>query len=152
MELKDTINYIQEKFINLEDFTTDYKQRLQSFAMSGDKKAGILLKKQLKIIIENKVKVKGYTIEKLLDIVYADRYGLKILQKYYEDPKVDEIRVNKEDNIRIVKRGIPFEIEEKLNSEEDIETIIKRMIMDDIGVSLNKSNPTIESVLRDGSS
>ena len=38
-----------------------------------------------------------------------------------------------------------------MNSEEDIETIIKRMIMDDIGVSLNKSNPTIESVLRDGS-
>lgn len=151
-ELEKAMNYIQEKFLNSETLSMDHRQRLQSFAMAGDKESRSVVKEEIKTIInENRIKVSGYTKDELVEIVFADRYGLKALQKYYEDPMVDEIRVNSPNNIRIVKRGIPFKIEEKLKSDEEIENIIKRMIMEDIGVSLNKSNPTIESVLRDGS-
>lgn len=151
-ELDDAMDYVQENFLSSESFAMDHRQRLQSFAMAGDRESRSVVKNEIeRIINENRIRVKGYTTEELVELIFADRYGLKVLQKYYEDPTVDEIRVNSPENIRIVKRGIPFKIKEKFKSDEDIENIIKRMIMEDIGVSLNKSNPTIESVLRDGS-
>jgi len=152
LELNDAMDFIQEKFLNSERLSIDYRQRLQSFAMAGDKDSRDIVKDEIRQIIkEYRIKVSGYSTDELVNAVFADRYGLKSLQKYYEDPTVDEIRVNSPDNIRIVIKGIPYKVDEKLNSEEEIENIIKRLIMEDIGVALNKSNPTIESVLMDGS-
>lgn len=152
LKLNEAIIRVQEIFINTDEMTNEYKQKLQTYAMSGDRESRKILKEKIKEIIEdNKIVVKGYSTKELVNLIYSERYGLGILQKYYEDNEVDEIRVNRVDSIRIVKKGIPYKIKERFKSEEEIEKIIKRMIMDDIGVSLDKSNPRVESVLKDGS-
>lgn len=152
LDLEEAIEYIQTKFIMYDKITPEYRQKIQSFAMSGDRESRSIIKDLLKdIIVNNRVHVNGYSTLELVNEVYARKYGLYILQKYIEDPSVDEIRVNRRDNIRIVREGIPIRVEEKFDSDEDVENAIKRMIMEDVGISLDKSSPTVESVLRDGS-
>lgn len=152
MGINEAINFIQEKFMNYNKLSLERKQTLQSFAMSGDKVSRKhLIDCFVDIINEENVRVEGFTVDEIAKSVFNNHYGLKNLQKYYDDITVDEIRVNSKNNIRIVSKGIPVNIEETLESDRDIENMIKRMIMEDIGVSLDRSNPVIESVLKDGS-
>lgn len=147
----DAMDFIQNKFINNKMDVNDI-HKIQSFAMSGDRESRKRLTNIfLEIIKVSELKVSGYTDEELAKETFAYKYGLEILDKYYLDSTVDEIRVNRKDNIRIVRKGISMNIDEKFNNEEEIERIIKRLIMEDTGISLDRSNPQIESVLKDGS-
>lgn len=152
LSLKDAIAFVDNKLLSYDKMSVSEKHDLQSQAMSGDINSRNTLKNIIKeIIVENRIKVDGYKVDELVDIIYADKYGLDILEKYYENSNVDEIRVNNEKNIRIVKKGIPYRINEKFSSDRDVEKIIKRMIIEDVGVPFDKSNPIVESVLKDGS-
>lgn len=151
MELKEGMDFIQNKFINRNVSSVDIHQ-IQSFAMSADRESrDKIINIFLDIIKENNLKVEGYSDIELAKEAFAFKYGLEILDKYYLDTTIDEIRVNRKDNIRIVRKGVSLEVPERFNSDEDIERIIKRLIMEDIGISLDRSNPRIESVLKDGS-
>ena len=70
LELEDAMNYVQEKFLNSGTLPMDHRQRLQSFAMAGDKESRDIVKKEIKTIInENSIKVNGYTTEELVEVV-----------------------------------------------------------------------------------
>lgn len=157
MSFADTHSFVQEEMmrnskINNEEVTYDEKQRTLSLAMSRDRQA---IKKAkyyiLEILKENNINVIGYKKEELAEEIFAKNWGLDGLEKYAIDDITDEIRVNSKDSIRIVRKGVPQKIDFKFNSDEEIENIIKRMIVEDMGTSIDMSNPKLEAVLSDGS-
>lgn len=151
MSLEDATDYVQIEFIESNQDDLNSLQIKQSFAMAGDRPSRQIITDEFKRIIEDEeIYVEGYTVDELAKEIFANKYGLGILDKYFLDPTIDEIRVNRVDNIRIVRRGVAYDIKERFKSEEEIERTIKRMIMEDIGISLDKSNPKIESILKDG--
>lgn len=152
MSVAEAKEFLQKEFITSNSFSIDKLQNIQSFAMSGDRESrSAIINFFNKTIDDKNIVVEGFTRDSLAEFVFADKYGLGILEKYFLDPTIDEIRVNNIDNIKIVRRGIPINIPEKYSDEDQIERTIKRLIMEDIGISLDKSNPRIESILKDGS-
>lgn len=151
LSLLDAMGFIQEEFIKGYEDNIGALQKLQSFAMAGDRgPRKIITDKFIEVIDTNNISVKGMDTKTLAEETFAEKYGLGILDKYFVDPTIDEIRINRVDNIRIVRRGVAYDIPEKYETEEEIERTIKRLIMEDIGISLDKSNPRVESILKDG--
>lgn len=150
--IDEAIQLVQEQIFQSATIGTESKQSIISDAMAGDfEKASILKSYIYQLLVKNKIHFKTMDSNQAANQIYATLYGLGILQLYYEDKTIDEIRVNNKNHIFIVRKGIPKRIPECFTSEEDIEFVIKRMIMDDTGVSLDRSSPKIESVRKDGS-
>ncbi len=153
MTLDEMYIYVQEQMLKSDDSEdADDKQSILSNAMSGDTKAIKIVKDKIREYIENSRKtVKEMDIDTAVDEIYARGWGLGPVDKYSSDDTIDEIRVNGPDNIYIVKNGISERTNVKFKDESEIETIIKRMIMEDVGITLDRSSPRIESVRKDGS-
>lgn len=156
MSFEEAINFIQEEMmrntlIEGNEITSDDKQRILNLAMSRDRQAIERAKYYIEKTFEKEgISVKGYSLKELTEEIFAKVWGLDILEKYINDKDIDEIRVNRPDMIRIVKKGIPQEIPDRFNSEEDIEHIIKRMIMENYGAIIDESKPDLEVVLLNG--
>lgn len=90
------------------------------------------------------------TTEEAAKEIYNYLWGLDFLQDIYDDPTVNEIRVNGPERIYILRNLEPEIYPGRFRDDEHIMKIISRMVMHDTGVSLNKSSPTIESMRRDG--
>jgi len=152
LSFNEATDYIQQLFIQRNEQDLGMLQSVQSSAMAGERESRNRIIELFKDIInEYKIVVEGYTVDRLAKDVFSEKYGLGILDKYFLDPTIDEIRVNGIDNIKIVRNGMPLRIEETFDNEEQIERTIKRLIMEDMGISIDKSNPRIESILLDGS-
>lgn len=145
--------YLQDKILSIDEVATeDEKQNLLSDAMSGDIESKEKVKSYLKdYILQSNMDVEGWTIDDLVDEVYAYGWGLGPVEKYNSDKNIDEIRVNRPDSVFVVEKGVPRKVPETFKDEDEVATIIKRMIIEDVGVSLDKSSPTVESVRKDGS-
>lgn len=155
--LEEAIAFIQEEMIRttiIDDKTVEYneKQHILSLAMSRDREAIKKSKYYIKRTLENSnIYLKGYNSTELSELIFAKNWGLDGLERYAIDNSTDEIRVNKFNQIRIVKNGIPQKVNFKFENESEIENIIKRLIIEDLGSSIDRSNPSIEAVLADGS-
>lgn len=152
ISLENAIALIQEEMLNDNIMPSKEKQNIVNLAKKGDRssihKAKVLIKDTLS---NRNVKVQGLTIEQGTSEIYSTLYGVGPIQKYYEDNSVDEIRVNRPDNIYIVRnKGTTFKAKEFFKNEEEIENVIKRMIMEDVGVSIDQSTPKVETVRLDG--
>lgn len=146
-------SYVQERIIQDDDVTAiDEKQNMLTSAMYGDVEAKSKMKEYIRSCIkESGKKVPGWTENSLVNEIFAYGWGLGVVEKYNEDNEIDEIRVNGPDNIYIVKKGKSYKVEDRFQNEEEVETVIKRMIINDVGISLDRSSPRIESVRKDGS-
>lgn len=152
MDLEEAIKLVQRDMLKNDDISSDQKQRVLSLAMAGDQENIKLAKKLItNILINNKVTITGMNISQASEEIYAKLYGLSVVEKYYQMSTVDEIRVNSTTNIYIVENGISSKANVKFDSEAEIEEVIKRMIMEDQGISLDRSSPIIESVRMDSS-
>lgn len=156
MDFEESVNFIQEEMmrntkIGEMEVTADEKQRVLNLAMSRDKKAIEKAKHYIKKTFEQEaVTAEGYNLETLTEQIFSKIWGLDVLEKYTGDKTIDEIRVNRPDKIILVRKGIPHEIKEKFSSEEDIELIIKRMVMENLGSVIDESSPRMEAVLLNG--
>ncbi|WP_459195615.1 ATPase, T2SS/T4P/T4SS family [Wukongibacter baidiensis] len=156
MDFEQAVNFIQEEMmrntvIDGNEVTLDDKQRVLNLAMSRNKEAVGRAKYYIEKTFEQEgIEVNGYNLKDLAQETFAKVWGLDVLEKYTSDKLIDEIRVNGPDTIFIVKKGIPNRIKEKFQSEESIEHIIKRMIMENLGTVIDESNPRIEAVLLNG--
>lgn len=126
-------------------------QKLFDATQSGDKEAI----RQVKAIIEGllqkyNIEVEGYTLEAAADNIYAYNWGLDVLEKYYWDPHVDEIRINSPTQIFIQRRGRNEKINVRLKDEEHVKKILSRLFIHDRGVALTSSTPVVESMRLDG--
>ena len=133
---------INEKLINSSD---------GSLAMAGNLEKIGYVKDQIKsIIINKKIKVAGLNTEELGQLIYAKIYGLDIVQKYYEDKDIDEIQYNGDGKIFVIRKGVQECVPERLDDPDEVENLIKRKIIEDVGISLDMSNPIVESIRHDG--
>lgn len=156
MNFSEAVNFIQDEMmrntiIEGEEVTLDDKQRILNLASSRDRLAVEKAKYYIEKTFEQEgISVNGYNLKELAEDIFAKIWGLDILEKYSTDKDIDEMRVNGPDKIFIVKKGISRRIEDKFESEEIIELIIKRMIMESLGAVIDESNPRIEAILKNG--
>lgn len=90
------------------------------------------------------------TKKELADTVYESIRGLGILGKIIADKSITEVMINGYNNIFVERDGKLEQIKEKFESQEKLRNIITKFVQD-MGRSVNESNPIVDSRLADGS-
>jgi len=96
------------------------------------------------------IEVEGMTPEAAAYEIYKSSWGLGPIEELYDDPTVNEIRVNGPDQIIIMRNIQNEQADVKFQSQDDIKNLVVRMTMHDQGVGFNRSSPAIESMRKDG--
>ena len=86
----------------------------------------------------------------LIQTVFDSIRGLGILGKIIEDKSITEVMINGYDNIFVERSGKLQRINERFEDSEQLRDIITRLVQD-MGRSVNESNPIVDTRLRDGS-
>lgn len=90
------------------------------------------------------------TRRSLVDNVYESIRGLGILGKIIADKSITEVMINGYDTIFVERAGKLEQIPEKFESQERLRNIITKFVQD-MGRSVNESNPIVDTRLADGS-
>lgn len=86
----------------------------------------------------------------LADTVFESIRGLGILGKIISDKSITEVMINGYDCIFVERDGKLEQIEDKFESQERFRNIITKFVQD-MGRSVNESNPIVDTRLADGS-
>lgn len=86
----------------------------------------------------------------LADNVFESIRGLGILGKIIADKSITEVMINGYDNIFVERAGKLQQIPDKFESQERLRNIITKFVQD-MGRSINESNPIVDTRLADGS-
>lgn len=152
--LEEAITTIQKELSEDVESELLEKQELIREAMCGNKdKIQALEKKIAKILQKKQLNVQYFTLEEAAFNIYSKLYGMDILEKYYRQKEVNEIRVNGpgKHNVFLQINGINVPVKEYIEDDETIRNIIKRLMFEDYGAPFDLSNPRVESIRRDGS-
>lgn len=90
------------------------------------------------------------TRRSLSDNVFESIRGLGILGKIIADKSITEVMINGYDTIFVERGGKLEQIPEKFESQERLRNIITKFVQD-MGRSVNESNPIVDTRLADGS-
>lgn len=96
------------------------------------------------------VEVEGMDIRSAAYEIYKYAWGLGPIEEVYRDPSVNEIRVNAPDQVYVLRNLRNERTEIRFRDDEHVMKIITRITLHDRGIALNRSNPTIESMRKDG--
>lgn len=103
------------------------------------------------ILREQKITVQGHDHYDAAVSMYNTYYGLGELTALYQDPEIHEIRITPKGQVYVIRNG-QLEFVDIHYSNTEVENLINRLKpIDDVGVSLDESNPTMELVRPDGS-
>lgn len=86
----------------------------------------------------------------LSDTVFESIRGLGILGKIIEDKTITEVMINGYDTIFVERNGRLEQLPDKFESQERLRSIITKFVQD-MGRSVNESNPIVDTRLADGS-
>jgi len=127
------------------------RQQILDLAQAGDI-AAINKTKEIiaEILKQYKVDVGGYTSGKLVEEIFSYAWGLDVLEELYWDDEIDEIRVNSPESVYVQRKGKNEKVNIKFKDEHHVRKILSRLFIHDRGVSLDASNPVIESIRLDG--
>ncbi|AEG15977.1 type II secretion system protein E [Desulfofundulus kuznetsovii DSM 6115] len=129
-----------------------YRQDILNRAMAGEPDMHLEAQRLiLRALEEGKKVVAGCTLGEAARLIYARVWGLDAVEDLYRDPEVNEIQVNGPDEVFVDRLGRQERVDVSFGSPEMVEAVIKRMILHDMGASLDRSNPVVESVRKDGS-
>jgi len=106
-------------------------------------KKNVLESKIIEIIDKKNILVEGITREELMKKVMDEVFGYSILQKYIEDPEVNDIMVNDYDVIYIRKNLTDIRVEEKFRNREHYMQFLYK-ICAFVGEKLNESSPQVD--------
>lgn len=106
-------------------------------------KRNVLEAKIIDIIDKKNILIEGITREELLKKVMDEVFGYSILQKYIEDPEVNDIMVNDFDVIYIRKNLTDIRVEEKFRNREHYMQFLYK-ICAFVGKKLNESSPQVD--------
>lgn len=90
------------------------------------------------------------TKKSLADTVFESIRGLGILGKIIADKSITEVMINGYDCIFVERDGKLEQIADKFESQEKLRNIITKFVQD-MGRSVNESNPIVDTRLADGS-
>lgn len=106
-------------------------------------KQHVLESKIIDIIDENNFIVEGITREELLKRVMDEVFGYSIIQKYIEDPEVNDIMVNSDNAIFIRKNQTDIKVPEVFKSKEAYTQFLYKVCAF-CGQKLNESSPRVD--------
>lgn len=150
MEYKEIENYVYEQIINKEFSSKELKEIHTQMLIScsaGDASAKKYVKAMIRSILLDTDIPKG-EIENFVDNIFAERWGLGILEKY-NLKDVDEIIVHGK-KVLLKKQGEIIEVPEKFKNEDEILAIMRRTLEFDRAKDLNYNNAIIEAKRADG--
>jgi pilus assembly protein CpaF len=118
-------------------------------AIAGDH----LAREQLTAKIEQtlrdrKIGVSGIHTSLLAKKIFNKSYGMDDLQEIWDNPNVDEIKVNRFDNIWYIERGINKKANINLKSDDRVAEILGRLLMHS-GKQFTKDSPKIRIMRKD---
>lgn len=148
LTLPEAVAHIQEALAS-----TDDEQRAEIFsrATAGVEIAAAHAKRIVRELVEEHlIRVEGMTSMEIAEAAFVELWGLGRIQELYQDPSIDEVRVNPDGRVYVSRRGKNEAVSEVLERGE-VEQLIKRMVMHDAGVSLSTGSPLLEAVRLDGS-
>lgn len=118
----------------------------------GDKTAQLHVKAMIKKIIENDYNLAQPPLsDQLVEEIYANNYGLGVIDDLYNDKSINEIWVNGWDQVWIEKGGIKYRIKDKkFKSDEDVIRIIRLLLQFD-KKDITVQEPMQECRMLDGS-
>ncbi len=124
---------------------------LASCAM-GYKTAQLHVKAMIKKIIENDYNLAQPPIsDQLVEEIYANNYGLGVIDDLYNDKSINEIWVNGWDHIWVEKGGIKYRIKDKkFKNDEDVIRVIRLLLQFD-NEEITAKEPMKECRMLDGS-
>ena len=76
--------------------------------------------------------------------------GLGLLDAIIKDDEITEVMINGPDNVFIEKAGVLYKLDQKFDSEEQLEDIIQK-IVGQAGREVSQANPIVDTRLKDGS-
>jgi pilus assembly protein CpaF len=86
----------------------------------------------------------------LADTVFESIRGLGILGKIIADKSITEVMINGYDNIFVERNGKVERIPDRFESQERLRNVITKFVQN-MGRSINESNPIVDTRLEDGS-
>ena len=150
MEYKEIENYVYEQVINKEFSTKELKeihtQQLISCS-AGDSGAIKYIKAVIKSILLD-MDTEKEEIENLTNQIFAEKWGLGILEKY-NLKDIDEIIVHGK-RVILKRQGELIEVPEQFKDKDEILAIMRRVLEFDRAKDLNYNNAIIEAKRADG--
>ncbi|KJS10681.1 MAG: hypothetical protein VR67_17530 [Peptococcaceae bacterium BRH_c8a] len=144
---------IQEILGDRESFDPEeikMRDEVMDSAMAGAPGANTMAVKYIQSVMERySISVTGMNMVDAAYEIYKYVWGLDVLEELYNNPNVDEIRVNGT-IVTIQYRAKNMETEVRLKDAYHVMKIILRLIRHDRGVALTDSTPRVESMRRDG--
>ena len=152
----------------MEDFFTQETQKIREMISSDPsyselsdeqlkERAEQMLELRMKQVQQNDSETAGYYSslsfrgrKNLSDTVFESIRGLGILGKIIEDKTITEVMINGYDTIFVERNGKLEQLPDKFESQERLRSIITKFVQD-MGRSVNESNPIVDTRLADGS-
>ncbi|HBN05389.1 MAG TPA: hypothetical protein DD434_06330 [Bacteroidales bacterium] len=150
MEYKEIENYVYEQIINKEFSSKELKEvhtQMLINCSAGDANAKKYVKTIIRSILLATDIPKG-EVEIFADKIFAERWGLGILEKY-NLKDVDEIIVHGK-KVLLKKQGEIIEVPEKFKDNNETKSIMRRALEFDKTKDLNYNNAIIEAKRADG--
>lgn len=152
----------------MEDFFTQETKKIREMISSDPsyselsdeqlkERAEQMLELRMKQVQQNDPETAGYYSslsfrgrKNLSDTVFESIRGLGILGKIIEDKTITEVMINGYDTIFVERNGKLEQLPDKFESQERLRSIITKFVQD-MGRSVNESNPIVDTRLADGS-
>jgi pilus assembly protein CpaF len=148
--LFEATSIIQELFSDPRANLADVENLLKD-AQAGRPGANFELQNLIIEVMEKyEITVQGYTAKQVAREIYDYAWGLGPVESIYRNPTVNEIRVNRYNQVFYQKQGRNYKADLEFKDNQHVTKIIERLIVHD-RASLSKSSPSVESRRLDGS-
>lgn len=150
-------DFFTEEVVNIREMLTKDPSYSELSDSALKERITKIFEERIQHVNANDFAVAGYytslsyrTKKNIEDTVFESIRGLGILGKIIEDKSITEVMINGYDCIFVERGGRLQRLEERFESQERLRNIITRFVQD-MGRSVNESNPIVDTRLADGS-
>ena len=145
----DTItDYVQAAFRRSGD---DEQHHLVQLAQNGDAESEqAILRRIREVVREQRLLTAGMDEQQVATDVFDYLYGFRELARLFRDPAVEEIQVNRADNIWVIRNGRLEKTNVNLRDDTTLEHYLFPRLFAESGRAISHEHPSIEHVRLDG--
>lgn len=153
MSLDDAIEYVQKLYKNPKGSEHDRRihDEIINNSIAGDPSAKLNLIMRIKSTLkEHKINVPDMDLLTVSREIYNSSYGLDVIQPLWDNPHIDEIMVNRFNNVWVVERGVSKQTSVAFKDDERVAVILNRMVLH-AGQNFSKDCPRLRVMRKDKS-
>lgn len=129
--------------------TNNYPELFQD-TLSNDYAREKIKEKVANYIQTRAIKIEGIEgLDETIQTINLEILDFGVITEYLEDERVEEIRVNSSEDIRIVVKGREYKTNKKFSSMETAINIAKKIVRT-VGKTLSPSSPIVDARLKNG--